>query len=144
MSMIDRIVKAKLERHMPKNEITRLIDKAERGSENERVQAYLQLSNIIVNLLPEPKPMREAYRNDILQCVLSGIRDSSISVQTAAKLAAAYQLAHLNSGGSSIGPELRDKIIRLTEELEPFLRNRSNPANGIEAESIRSVLDSIK
>ncbi len=140
MSMIERIVKSKLDRHMPRNEIDRLLDKAKGGSESERIQAYLQLANVIVDLLPEPKPMRESYRKEILDCALSGIRDSSISVQIAAKLAAAYQLVHLNSGEKNIDAELRDRIVRLTEELEPFLRNRSNPANGINVESIRFML----
>lgn len=55
MSMIDRIVKSKVERHMPRNEITRLIDKAKGGTERERVQAYLQLSSVVVDLLQIPK-----------------------------------------------------------------------------------------
>ncbi|MCE5243027.1 MAG: hypothetical protein ABFD98_16495 [Syntrophobacteraceae bacterium] len=142
MSMIDRIVKSKLERHMPKNEISRLIDRANGGTENERVQAYLQLSSVVVDLLHEPKPMRESYRSDILDCALSGMHDSSVSVQTAAKLAAAYQLAHMDSVGNGVSAEVRDKIIRLSEELEPFLRSRSKPAVGrSKSEAVRSVLD---
>lgn len=144
MSMIDRIVRSKIKRHLPKTEIVRLIDMARAGSENERVQAYLQLSSVVVDLLPEPKPMRESYRNDILDCALSGMRDGSISVQTAAKLAAAHQLVQINPVGDSFGTEIRDRIVRLSEELEPFLRNRSGAANGIEAESVRSLLDAIK
>ena len=144
MSMIDRIVKSKLERHKPRNEITRLIDRAKGGTESERVQAYLQLSNVVVDLLPVPKPMRESYRGDIFDCALSGIRDSSISVQTAAKLAAAYQLAHMAPGGNGFSAELQDRIVHLTKELEPFLRNRPKPVGSIKAELIRSMLDLLK
>lgn len=85
--------------------------------------------------------MRESYLNDILDCALSGIHDSSISVQTAAKLAAAYQLAHLCSEGNDIDAAIQDKIIHLTEELKPFLRSRSKPSNRAKVELIRSILD---
>jgi hypothetical protein len=117
MGLLDKIIRSKIKRLIPQSDIDKLMILAREGNNQQRIQAYLQLSNITVDLLSEPAVMREAYRARIIQCATASINDDDLGIQSAAKLAVAQQLLQVVPHDSSTESELKRVTNLLRDKL---------------------------
>ncbi len=144
MSMLYRIFRSKMERLVPQNDIDKLMVLAREGSKQERIQAYLQLANVVVDLLPEPSAFRESYRNRIIECATDGILDSDVEIQCVAELAAAQQLVQIVPSNSTIATELKNLLNLLRDRIDSFLYNRPTNLSKEQADRVGSIVAEIK
>lgn len=141
MDMLNRIFRAKMERLVPQNDIDKLMILAREGSKQQRIQAYLQLANIVVDLLPEPSVFKESYRDRIIECALVGTTDNEIEIRYVARLAAAQQLINIVPPGSKFEVQLKNLINLIRDKIDSSLYVRPDSLNNEQMDRIKSLID---
>jgi hypothetical protein len=145
MSILDRISKSKVERLLPRfqNDIDKLIVLAREGNKPQRMLGYLQLANVVVDLLPEASIFKESYHNTIIECAVAGIADSDVDIQVVARLAAAQQLVQIVPVNSTFHIQLNNVIKLMRDKIDSSLYKRPVNLNNEQTDRISSLIAKI-
>jgi hypothetical protein len=141
MDTLNRIFRSKMERLVPLNDIDKLMILALEGSKQQRIQAYLQLANIVVDLLPDPYVFKESYRDRIIECALVGTTDSEIEIRYVAKLAAAQQMISIVPRSSKFEIQLKELVNLIRDKIDSDLYVRPSSLNDEQVDRITSLIN---
>jgi hypothetical protein len=101
---------------------------------------YLQLANVVVDLLPEASIFKESYHNKIIECAVDGIADSDIDIQVVARLAAAQQLIQIVPSNSTFEIQLNNVIKLMRDKIDSYLYKRPVNLNNEQTDRISSII----